>query len=126
MRKKMEKQTVETKQELPFANVPDFEFAQKDDKIFDKKFDSKPTTFFKDAMKRFVKNKSSVVASGILFVLIAMAIIVPLANHNDIETNIDTLAYLPPKWNDVNDAHFLDGTGHVDKAILDPATKKRE
>lgn len=123
MRKKMEKQTVEVKQELPFANVPDFEFAQKDDKIFDKKFDTKPTTFFKDAMKRFVKNKSSVVASAILLVLITMAIIVPLANHNDIETNIDTLAYLPPKWNDVNDAHFLDGTGYVEKAILDPKTK---
>ena len=116
--------TLETKEELPFANVPDFEYVQKDDKIFDTKFDTKPTTFFKDAMKRFVKNRSSVVASGILLVLILMAIIVPLADRNDIETNIDNLTYLPMKWFNVNDAHFLDGTGHVNNAILDPTTKE--
>ncbi len=123
MSKKMENVVV-TKDELPFANVPDFEFAQKDERIFDKKFDTKPTTFFKDAMNRFVKNRSSVVASVILLILIGAAVIVPLTNKNDITTNIDTLAYLPPKWFEVNDAHFLDGTGYVNKAILDPSTKE--
>lgn len=114
----------EAKKELPFANVPDFEYVQKDEKIFDTKFETKPTTFFKDAMRRFVKNKSSVVAGGILLVLIVMAIVVPLADKNDITTNIDTLSYLPPKWFGVNDAHILDGTGYVSNAILDPTTKE--
>ena len=33
----------------------DFEFVQRDDKIHDKAFDTKPTTFLKDAVKRFCK-----------------------------------------------------------------------
>ena len=35
----------------------DFELVQKDQKIHDVKFESKPTTFWKDAFKRFCKNK---------------------------------------------------------------------
>lgn len=124
MSKKMDMVATPEKEALPFADVPDFEFAQKDDRIFDKKFDTKPTTFFKDALKRFVKNKSSVVASAILLILIGVSIVVPFADKNDITTNIDTLAYLPPKWFNVNGAHFMDGTGYVEKAILDPSTKK--
>jgi hypothetical protein len=38
----------------------DFVFVNKDNVIKDKKLETKPTTFFKDAMRRFVKNKSSV------------------------------------------------------------------
>lgn len=38
----------------------DFDFAQKDKNIHDVELKTKPTTFFKDAMRRFVKNKSSV------------------------------------------------------------------
>ena len=48
----------------------DFVLAQQDKKIHDTKFETKPTTFFKDAMKRFVKNRSSVVAAGILLLVI--------------------------------------------------------
>ena len=36
----------------------DFELVQDDVKISDTKFESKPTTFFKDSIKRFSKNKS--------------------------------------------------------------------
>ena len=36
----------------------DFELVQKDQKIHDVKFESKPTTFWKDAFRRFCKNKS--------------------------------------------------------------------
>ena len=34
----------------------DFEFVQMDESIHDKKFDTKPTTYLKDALKRFLKN----------------------------------------------------------------------
>ena len=100
----------------------DFTFVQADERIHDKKFQTKPTTFFKDAMKRFVKSRSSVVAAGILAVLIGMAIIVPLADTNSIDTPLADAKYLPPKWFD-NAGGFLDGTRMVERAVLDPATE---
>ena len=99
----------------------DFVLAQQDKKIHDTKFETKPTTFFKDAMKRFVKNRSSVVAAGILLLVISMAIIVPIADRNDIQTPVAGAKYLPPKW--FNDANgFLDGTGMIEAAVINPAT----
>ncbi len=105
-----------------FESVNDFEFVQQDASIHDQKFETKPTTYFKDAMKRFVKNRSSVVAGCILFVLIAMAIIVPVANKNDIDNPVAAARYLPPKWFDGDTGGFMDGTGYIEKAILDPDT----
>lgn len=55
----------------------DFDFAQKDKNIHDVELKTKPTTFFKDAMRRFVKNKSSVAGAIILGILVLMAFIVP-------------------------------------------------
>ena len=100
----------------------DFSFVQASERIHDKKFQTKPTTFFKDAMKRFVKSRSSVVAAGILAVLIGMAIIVPIADTNSIDTPLADARYLPPKWFD-NAGGFLDGTRMIDRAVLDPATE---
>ena len=57
----------------------DFKYVQKDSSIHDLKFDTKPTTFFKDAMRRFVKNKSSVVGGIILGIIILGSIILPEA-----------------------------------------------
>lgn len=110
------------KKNTDFESANDFEFVQQDASIHDQRFETKPTTYFKDAMKRFVKNRSSVVAGCILFVLIAMAIIVPVANKNDIDNPVAAARYLPPKWFDGDTGGFMDGTGYVEKAILDPST----
>lgn len=101
----------------------DFAYVNIDKSIHDTKFETKPTTFFKDALKRFAKNKSSVVAAGILATIIAMAIIVPLADQNNIaEVMVDNdTHYLPPKWFD-NAGGFLDGTSKIEGAIVDPLT----
>ena len=104
----------------------DFSFVQKDASLHDKKFQTRPTTFFKDAMKRFVKNKSSVVAAGILAVLILMAIIVPIADRNDITTNVQEVQYLPPKWFSGNANGFMDGTKRVTDIVLDPFEKDKD
>jgi hypothetical protein len=50
----------------------DFKFVQSEKKIKEKSFDTKPTTFFKDALTRFVKSKSSVVAAFIIGILILL------------------------------------------------------
>lgn len=102
----------------------DFTFVQDNDRLHDQKFETKPTTFFKDALKRFVKSRSSVVAASILLVLIGMSIIVPFADSNDINSPLGQASYLPPKWFDGDLGGFLDGTDRVDNAILDPSTLK--
>lgn len=61
-------------------NIPKekFEFADRSDMSHDKKFDTKPIGYFKDAFLRFCKNKASVVAAIIIFAIILYAIITPL------------------------------------------------
>lgn len=64
----------------------DLTLVQEHEVITDQKMQSKPTTFFKDAMKRFAKNKSSVVGGCILGVLVLLSIVLPLcltSNVND-------------------------------------------
>ena len=52
---------------MEFERIPKekFEFAQMDKDIHDKKLETKTRSFFADAMIRFKKNKSSVVAAWI-------------------------------------------------------------
>ena len=56
----------------------DFKLVQKDAVITDQKFETKPTTFFRDSLRRFRKNKSSVVAAFILGFLLLLSFIIPL------------------------------------------------
>ena len=85
----------------------DFQLVQNDQKIFDKKLETKPTTFIKDAFKRFCKNKSSVVGAIILGLLILLAIVVPVVSPYDIETVRNKEYFLAPKL-------FKAGTGFWD------------
>ena len=78
------------------AGEDNFDFVQQDKSIHDTKFDTKPTTFMRDAMRRFVKSKSSVVAAVILGILFILAIILPIdgvlpydtSSTNSYETNL--------------------------------------
>ena len=54
------------------VNNKDFEFVQMNEKIFDKKFETKAVGYFGDAFRRFCKNKSSVVAFIMLMFIILM------------------------------------------------------
>ena len=122
-RKKAKAAPVEDR--LAFSAEQDFSFVQLDKSIHDVKFETKPTTFFKDAFKRFCKSKSSVTAAIILGVLILMAIIVPIADGNDItrSNNITESHYLPPKWFP-SGTGWMDGTEWVSGVTLDPATMR--
>lgn len=65
-----------------------FVLIQQDKKLHDQNFTTKPTTFFKDALKRFSKNKSSVVASIIIGVLVFFAIFIPIILSGDQATDM--------------------------------------
>lgn len=109
--------------EFEFSEKQDFEFVQLDKSIHDTKFETKPTTYFKDAFKRFSKSKSAVSAACILGVLILMAVFVPIIDGNSITLANMEATYLPPKWFE-NAGGFMDGTGYVEDVVLDPSTDK--
>ncbi len=64
----------------------DFVLTEVDSSVHEQKFQTKPTTFLKDSLKRFRKNKSSVVAAGILGVLLAMSFLVPIIDQSDLRS----------------------------------------
>ena len=95
----------------PEIKQEDFTLQQADKEIHEQKFQTKPTTFLKDSLKRFSKNKSSVVAAYILGFLILLSIFVPIFNTNDVSTGAGDIAfnYLEPKLFD-SGTGFWDGT----------------
>ncbi len=110
----------------PEIKAEDFVLQQADKEIHEQKFQTKPTTFFKDSLKRFSKNKSSVVASYILGFLILLAIFVPIISPYDVSRAADDIAfnYLEPKLFE-NANGFWDGTVKktnvpVDTSSLNP------
>lgn len=68
------------KKNTDYTNIPKekFEFYKRDESIHDKKLETKPVGYFKDAMRRFAKNKSSVVAAYIILALVLFAIFIPI------------------------------------------------
>ena len=73
-----------------------FEFAQKDAYIFDEKLKTKSRGFFADAMLRFKKNKSSVVAAYIIGFLVLFAIVSPIISPYDIKDKDNVYVNYPP------------------------------
>lgn len=49
--------------------------------VHDQKIDSKPLSYFKDAMIRFAKNKSSLVAAIIIIIMVLFAVIAPFFSN---------------------------------------------
>ena len=94
----------------------DFVLVQQTARITDTKLATKPTTFFKDALRRFAKNKSSVVAAFILAILIGCAIIVPMVSDANIDKVSTIEGFLAPKLFDAGTG-FWDGT-RVRKRIV--------
>ncbi|MBO5353902.1 MAG: ABC transporter permease [Lachnospiraceae bacterium] len=93
------------KKAFDYNNIPKdkFEFCQRDESIHDKKFDTKPVGYFKDAMMRFCRNKSSIVAAFIILFLVLFAVFVPIFCSNkytSMPTDTTYLQYtkLLPKW----------------------------
>ena len=95
-----------------------FEFAHVGENLHDTKFDTKPVSSFRDAMRRFAKNKGSVVAAGIIVILLLFALIVPPiaeSDYTDSYSKGSDLTYLHygyylPKVEGFAGTGFWDGT----------------
>jgi oligopeptide transport system permease protein len=104
-----------------------FEFVQAEKKIYDKKFETKPVGYFQDAMIRFGKNKTNVIATAILFLLIGLSIFVPILSTKNAEVLEERLAFLPPRVPLLEKIGIFDGTiKRVDQPVnmttIDPVT----
>lgn len=99
-----------------------FEMVRKDTnvKIKDAKFESKPTTFAKDAFRRFCKNKSSVAGAVIIAILLAASFLYPAISPYDVSPTSTylTQALLPPKLNK-SGTGFWDGTKNYKHIVYD-------
>lgn len=84
-----------------------FSLVHSDVVIHDTKLETKPTTFFKDAIRRFCKNKSSIVGAVIILIIFLMAIFVPVFNGNDVKNTHPSETLIVPKL-------FSPGTGFWD------------
>jgi len=92
-----------------------FEFVPEEGRMHDKKLETKPVGYFKDAMIRFSRNKGSVVAAFIILFLVIYAIVVPIFCETTYSRSLTDTMYLnysklPPR---VEALAFLgmDGTG---------------
>ena len=80
-----------------------FAFATGVDTSHDQKLDTKPVGYFKDAMRRFSRNKASVVAAYIILFLIIFALVGPYLtsatyqNAQVTDTGLMRYKFLPPK-----------------------------
>ena len=81
----------------------DFAFVQKDSNIHDLKFHNKATTFFKDAMLRFVKSKAALVGGIIVGLLMLLSFIIPVCTPDIGVYNVQ-----------------VDGGGDTSEALLTP------
>ena len=97
----------------------DFQLIQADTRIMDTKLETKPTTFFKDALRRFRKNKSSVAGFFILSILILLAIFVPILSPHNIDLVSSSEKFLAPKLFEAGTG-FWDGTRTKTHIMYDP------
>lgn len=95
-----------------------FQLVQVDKKIHDVKFETKATTFAKDALKRFVKNKSSVVGAIIIGFLLLCSLILPIIIPYDISSTHADQALLPPRLFNPGTG-FWDGTKKYENILYD-------
>ena len=73
-----------------------FEFANTGANLHDKKLETKARTAFQDAMLRFKKNKSSVVAAYIILLLVLFSIVSPMISKYDVHYMDKLYVNMPP------------------------------
>ena len=98
---------------MQYNNIPKdkFRFAQRTDLAHDKKFETKPVSYFQGAFRRFCKNKGAVVGGVVILILVLFAILAPLFTPFTPEYHDKTYLYVTPKiqFFDDHDIPFWDG-----------------
>ena len=74
-----------------------FVFHNNSDKIHDQKLETKPVTYFQDALNRFARNKASIVATAIIIILVLFAILGPIFSSYTVSYEDANFAFARPK-----------------------------
>lgn len=90
-----------------------FEFAQLGAEMHDEKLKTKARGYFADAMIRFKKNKSSVVAAFIILILVLFSIVSPIISPYTVYDKNEEYQKYPP---------FIEGVANLGIGILDGST----
>ena len=100
---------------MEYEKIPaeEFRFVQENEIIRDKELQTKSRSFFADALVRFSKNKSSVIATWILAFLLVYALVAPLISPYNIR-DLDTIY--------INYPPFVRKVADLGLGILDGAT----
>lgn len=93
-------------------------FANTGERIKDQKFEDKPIGYFKDAWRRFCKNKASILAAIIIICIVLFAIIVPFLNFSGTGTLAET-RYMKKGPRNLFLSQFGIATGQVNSTIRD-------
>lgn len=99
-----------TNEEIMNIPAEKFTFAQADKKLGDKKLQTKPVSYMRDAWRRFAKNKSSIVGMVIIAILLLFALIAPLVSQYSIEYSDGAYRNVLPKISANASGGFWDGT----------------
>lgn len=103
-------------------NEDSFKLKQRDQVIHDTKLSTKPTTFIKDALKRFAKSKAALVSTIILGIIVLLSLILPAALPFDTTGKVSGTQYLPPKIFSAGTG-FWDGTKKYKDIVYNPETE---
>ena len=95
-----------------FEHIPQekFAFVQMESRLHDTKLETKARSYFADAMLRFRKNKSSVIAAWILLILVLFSFLSPIISPYSVDHK-DTIY--------INTPAYLPGIAKMDMGILD-------
>ncbi len=88
-----------------------FVFHSTGENLHDKKLETKPVTYFRDALNRFTRNKASIVAFFIIAFLFLFAMLGPIISPYQVKDEDINYAYAQPKLKIFRDLgiHFWDG-----------------
>ena len=102
--------------ENKYTNIPasKFQFVNRGADIHDEKLSTKSRGYLADALIRFGKNKSSVVAACIIGLLVIYAIVAPIISPYTMENRDNTYAKMPP---------FVESIANMELGILDGGVK---
>ncbi len=87
-----------------------FVFVQKDKRIHDKKFETKPVGYLQDAWIRFKRNRASVAATVIIVLIVLFAFITPFTTQYKVSDADGVYVKMRPKLAALEDSGFWDGS----------------
>ena len=102
--------------DMKYEKIPaeQFAFVQENEKIHDQKLQTKARSYFADAMIRFRKNKSSVIAFCILVFLVLYAIFIPIFSQYTADDKDPMYVSYPPFSPTLSKYGFLNGAKTFD------------